>query len=524
MSSLPDVQSVAFWDAFRPKYTNGARVAWFIENYCTFTDGDLFGQPFILEAWQRWVLDLMFEVDPATGLRRWREFVLVIPRGNGKSALVSALGFYFLIFDEEGAPEVYSSAWGEDQAKAVFDPAKLMHDSSPMLQAVCNKFAKAITCPQTAGSWKLVSRIAETKQGKKPHALLNDEYHVHKSHVLRDTFIRGMHKRKQPIAIDVTTEGIERSGPLEDLQRGFMDAVESGAGTVERIHDCLEVFRTGRKVMVRWGVPRGSEVAYDDERVIRLCNPLSVINPRQLIEDHAPPAPGKTEAEFRVYHMNDAVRDAGGEGIPADLWDACEDKSLDDPADGTPIWVAVDGGYRRDCSAVVYAWQMPDGRWGFKARTWRPAREEGLELDLSATVGKCVDELALRFRLRRIVGDPRLLVLLMQDWRKRYGDRTVREYSFAWGDTAPDSVALLSAIQERLLVHDGDGTFRTHVLNLRSRYLRDGAWRWDDHPQKQDGDYPNDAGIATMMLAGEVLTGERPSSFKGRGLLVIPPA
>src|SRR5687768_4007230 len=110
-------QTESFWDPFRPACTNGPRVAWFIENYCTHTDGALLGQPFLLEPWQRWVLDLMFEVEPTTGLRRWREFVLVIPRGNGKSALVSALGFYFLVFDGEGAPEVYSSAWGEDQAK-----------------------------------------------------------------------------------------------------------------------------------------------------------------------------------------------------------------------------------------------------------------------------------------------------------------------------------------------------------------------------------------------------------------------
>lgn len=335
-----------------------------------------------------------------------------------------------------------------------------------------------------------------------------------------------MHKRKQPIAIDVTTEGIERSGPLESLQKGFMDAAVSGRGSVEKLHDFLEVFRVGRQIMVRWGVPRdrSEKVELDDVRAVRLCNPLSVIDVEQLIADEAPPAPEKREERFRTYYMNDAVQNAGGEGLPPDLWDACADESLEEPEDGTSVWVAVDGGYRRDCSAVVYAWKMDDGRWGFKAKTWRPAREEGMELDLSATVGRYVDEISQRYRIRRIVGDPRLLVMLLQDWRKQFGDRTVREYSFAWGDTAPDSVVLLSAVQERLMVHDGDATYRQHVLNMRTRYLRDGAWRWDDHPEKQEGDYPNDAGIATMMLAGEVLTGERPSQYKSRGLLIIPPA
>lgn len=523
MARLPKTELDSYWDKFRPKVTNGPRVSWFIQNYCTFTDGDLFGEPFLLEPWQRWVLDLMFEVDPETGLRRWREFVLVIPRGNGKSALVSALGFYFLIFDGEGAPEVYSSAWGEDQARAVFDPARLMHDASPRLQAVSMKFAKAITCPESAGSWKLVSRIAETKQGKKPHALLNDEYHVHKSPILRDTFIRGMHKRKQPIAIDVTTEGIERSGPLEDLQRGFRDAVENGDGSVETIHDCLQVFRTGRSIMVRWGVPRDVEVDYTDERIIRLCNPLSVIDPARLIDEHAPPRPGKTEAEFRVYHMNDAVRDAGGEGIPEELWDACHDPDAPPLEDGQEVYLSIDAGYRKDCSAVVIAGKLPDGRWRFDAKIWRPAREKGLELDLEATVEAYVDQMAERYRIKRIVGDPALLVSQFQRWTKRFGAGMVREYRFGWADTGPDSVTLLTAIQQRTLVHNGDLTYRRHMLNMRTRYTRDGAWRWDDHPDKaaEDSDVPNDAGIASMMLAGEVLGDGQQSQYGTRGLLIV---
>jgi phage terminase large subunit-like protein len=331
-----------------------------------------------------------------------------------------------------------------------------------------------------------------------------------------------MHKRKQPIAIDVTTEGMVRAGPLEELQIGFCDAVESGVGSVETIHDYLQVFRVGRQIMVRWGVPRDVEVDHLDAHAVRMCNPLSVIDVEQLIADEAPPKPGKSEARFRVYYMNDAVKDAGGEGVPPEMWDACADPDAAPLLDGQDVVLGVDAGYRKDCSAVVTAGMLPDGRARFDAMIWRPPREKGLELDLEATVHQHVFEQIERYNVKRIVGDPALLVSLFQALQRRLGSQIIREYRFAWGDTGPDSTTLLEAIQSRKLVHGGDLTYRKHVLNMRTRYGPNGAWRWDDHPDKprEGSDVPNDAGIATMMAAGELLGGEQQNQYAARGLII----
>lgn len=509
-----------------PFHTNGPRVAWFIENYCCYSDGVLMGRKRVLGRWQRWVLNEMFRLDPETNYttRYWREFAELVPRGNDKSGLISALGYFFLVYDGEGAPEIYSAAKNTEQAGAVFTPAKIMHDFSPNLQAVCEKFATAITCPSTLGTWKPVSRIADTQQGKKPYVLLNDEYHVHESRDLRDTLIRGMSKRVQPLAIDITTEGRSRYSPLGELQQGYYSAIEAGNGTHTSLHDYLHVYKTGRSCLIRYGVPWGEadNVDPEDPAVVAACNPGEWIDPRRLIAEQLH-RPGSRPQDFITYHMNGLVENAGGEGVPPDMWDACADSTAPPLQPGQDVVIAVDAGYRKDCSAVITAGRLPDGRARFDAVIWRPAREQGLELDLEATVEQYVNEQLERYRVSRIVCDPMLMNQSMQRWQQRLGSERVREYRFQWGDTGPDSVTLLSAIQGRIIVHDGDPTYRRHVLNMRTRYGPNGAWRWDDHPDKKrdDSDVPNDAGIASMMAAGELLGGEQPSLYGSRGLLIV---
>jgi phage terminase large subunit-like protein len=509
-----------FADAFEPRFpTNGPRAAWFIERYCTHAKGEWFGQPLVMEAWQRWVLNLIFEVDPKSGMRRWRDVLLVIPRKNSKSTMIAALGYYLLVYDDEGGPEVFSAAWGEAQARNVFDAARTMHDASPLLQRETQKFAKAITCPANAGSWRVVSRIAETQQGTNPHAALIDEYHVHERSDLYDAFKRGTQARRQPLLATITTEAASKYKPLGEMQRGFLERAE-----VEQVTPFLQVARhlQSRSLMIRFGVPWGDEVDIEDPAVVRGCNPATWLDPQRIIDEYLH-APGSLEADFRRYHLNQLVEDVGGEGVPAPLWDACADPDAPQLEPGQEVIVAIDAGYRRDCSAVIVAGWLPDGRARFQSMIWRPAREQGLELDLEATVEQYVNEVLERYRVRRIVGDPALLVGMFQRWQIRLGAQMVREYRFQWGDAGPDSVTLLEAIQSRRLVHDGDPTYRQHVLNMRVRYGPNGAWRWDNHPDKQrpDSDVPNDAGMASMMAAGELLSGEGPSRYGSRGLLIV---
>lgn len=496
--------------------TNGPRVAWFVENYCTHAKGQWFGSPLVLEPWQKWVLDLMFEVDKKTSLRRWRNVLLMVPRKNAKSTLMAALGYYFLVFDGEGGPEVYSAAWGEAQARNVFDAARTMHDAAPMLQARTQKYAKAITCPENAGSWRVVSRLAELMQGSNPHAALIDELHIHPKPDLVDAFRRGQQARRQGILVNISTEGSSRYNPLGELQRGFyQDAV------IDEVTPYLQVGRhaESRSLMIRYGVPWGETVDPSDPAVVAGCNPAGWLDPTRLVDEYLK-APGSREVDFRRYHLNELVENDGGEGVPLQMYDDCIAPDLE-LVDGQDVVVAIDAGYRRDCSAVLVAGRHETGRAVVRSFIWKPPRDQGLELDLEATIGVQVEKLLEQYRVRRIVGDPALLVTLFQRWQGR--GLPIREYRFGWGDTGPDSVRLLEAIQSKQLAHNGDATLRLHVSNLRVKDGPNGLWRYHDHPDKRrpDSDVPNDAGIALMLAIGELLGGEPGTKWKGRGLLVL---
>ena len=73
--------------------TRGARVVKFIENFCVHGEGDFYGQPFRLDQWQRKIIYDLYELNENKE-RRHREALIGVPKGNGKSALISALGLY----------------------------------------------------------------------------------------------------------------------------------------------------------------------------------------------------------------------------------------------------------------------------------------------------------------------------------------------------------------------------------------------------------------------------------------------
>ena len=105
----------------------GERAVKFIESFITHVKGELGGQKFILEDFQKeQIIKPLFGWVDKNGLRKYRTCYIEIPRKNGKSNLSAAIALYMLYADGEIGGEVISAAADRNQANIVFGIARQM--------------------------------------------------------------------------------------------------------------------------------------------------------------------------------------------------------------------------------------------------------------------------------------------------------------------------------------------------------------------------------------------------------------
>ena len=88
--------------------------------------GPLAGERIELQPWQCFILTTIFGWVDSKGRRRYHEAFVEVPRGSGKSTLMSGVALYMLCADGEKGADVYSFATTREQAKIVFDDAQAM--------------------------------------------------------------------------------------------------------------------------------------------------------------------------------------------------------------------------------------------------------------------------------------------------------------------------------------------------------------------------------------------------------------
>lgn len=194
---------------FREEYAQ--KHVQFIERFCRLPSGRL-GHDFKLELFQRAILSVIFGFVDADGTRQYREVLWIMGRKNGKTALASAIELDLLINDDEGAPEVYNVATAHDQAAKGFNNAWRMVQTSPALAKHIRKRVADLYCDLNMGSIRALSANTNHLDGLDISGAIVDELAAMKNRDLYDLTIQGTSARRQPLVLEITTNGFVRNG------------------------------------------------------------------------------------------------------------------------------------------------------------------------------------------------------------------------------------------------------------------------------------------------------------------------
>lgn len=190
-----------------------------VEQVCGFISiihhytGKHAGKPFVLEAWQEWIVASMYGFYlRGTNERLVQSAYIEMARKQGKSAFASALCLYHLIADGEMNAEVYMAANSKDQAKVSFNMASNFSKMLDPGKEFLDPYRDTIKYERTLSFLKVLAADSSKLDGPNASMYLIDEYHAAKNSGVKDVLQSSQGMRENPMAVIITTAGFDRLG------------------------------------------------------------------------------------------------------------------------------------------------------------------------------------------------------------------------------------------------------------------------------------------------------------------------
>lgn len=488
------------------RFTQGNRVIRFIETHCVLVNGAYMGKPFILQPWQKTLLNDLFELDPTSAekpadmLRRYREALVGTPKKNGKTEIAAAIGLYFLLGDGEIDPLVTVAAGSEQQADLVYGTARRMAALSPTLSQVTQGYDKEIFATTPAGGKIMrVAAAVGTNDGLNISAAINDELHEWDSNRGRGVYTvltNGTISRRHPLIFNITTAGYDKESLCYEKYE-YGKQVES-----EEIKD--------RRYFFRWFEPKSEKADHRLAATWKEANPsYGVTVKADRFEDEVS---RKTEAVFRRYFLNQWT-EAAQLWLPFGAWESLADPSLELDTN-LPTFAAIDAATKNDSTAVITA-QWQGEKLAVKAKIWerpldpmtgKPA--EDWRLPMAELEGYLRDIHRDFSALSTLAFDPAFITWLAQQLEN--DGLPMEEFPQSAQRMSQASQALYELIVQGQLVHDGSPDLARHIKNAAAEATGsgNGAWRLVKKKAKRK----MDAAIA-LAMAAYLATKDRPDDY-----------
>lgn len=379
-------------------------------------EGELAGQPFVLEPWQAAHVGCAFGWKRPDGTRRYREVFDYVPRKNGKTCKTGGLINLVAFCDDEPGAQIYSAAADREQAALVYRQAKGMIVQNPELEKLSRVYTsfKSIEFPQST-TYKALSADADTKHGFNSHFIIVDELHAHPNRDLVDVLVTSTGSRRQPMVWYITTADYLRESICNEkydyackVRDGLVDDPSFLPIIYEaKMDDDWTAEETWRKANPNLGV----SVSLDYLK--RECQ-------------RAQETP-TYENTFRRLHLNQRTQQ-DVRWLPIELWDkGCgpvDEVSLAD----RDCYLGIDFGWRDDYAAMVAVFPPTEAEGRYDVLCWfwlpidgrRDKRQEPIHSFLSQglvslTTGNSTDmeviyskarECRDKYQVKEIVIDP----------------------------------------------------------------------------------------------------------------------
>ncbi|MFC6644147.1 terminase large subunit [Granulicella cerasi] len=429
---------------------------------CRHEKGSKQGQRIKLEAAQIFILASIFGWIDSTSLRKYREAIIMLPRGNGKSPLAAIIGLYMAFFSGEKGAEVYCGANSEKQASEVFRPAKAMVEQESRLASIgIQCAAKSIFQLSTRSRFQPVVR--KPGDGASVWCGILDELHEAQDATLYDTFKTGANKRPGSLILVISTAGVSSTeNPCLALQRKAEQMLD---GVIE--DDRLFAALHGADPDVDWTSPLAVEMA----------NPLlGVSNDREaiLLDQQEAVRNSAKQNIFKAKHLN-IWSTASSAWMNIAAWNKCYDAILtEESVKQLPCWIGSDLASKLDLSAVVrvYRDDSQGDRPHYYAITRSYLPEERVNLPenqhylgwskqdyLSATPGSSIDYATLEADVLADIASNQVKELA---YDARYADHWAQRVSELSGIPrveVPPSPSVLSPAMKELEAAVADGRF-----------------------------------------------------------------
>lgn len=454
-----------------------ARPIRFMERYLRPTKGNYASMALL--PWECFVEGNIYGwIHKETGLRRYREALIIIAKKNGKSTLMAGNASYGATKDDERGADIYLLANSKEQAGLVYETARVQIMDSPVLRKSFRALRSELIYDETNSTIRRLASDSRKLDGLNPHMAIFDEIHEYRDFKLINVIKNGMANRRQPLSLYITTMGSVLDGPLMQYYDRFTRAM-SGAMT-GKAADSLFCF-----------IAELDSVAEIDQPEMWIkANPsmgeLIDLEAMQLEWDSAKQTPSE-RAYFITKRLNLMADTSEAGYLDAEVINRSTGVVPLEELEGRQCYGGYDLSSREDFTAAALEFPLDDGRYYWLCHSWVPRRKVELAQErieyyqwalkgyLTIVDGEYIQQAQIdewfrrmgeRYRIQVIGYDPYNAQWLNAQLAQTYKTEIVRQGPLTLNDPMKD-------VREKMLdgriVHNNDEMLRWYLSNVRLR-------------------------------------------------------